>query len=80
MLGSLMTLAPGVLTISPSSSSVFLACLACAGVRRSGNWLRMRAATLMSIFSTTMPAGSVKRRIMGSSAYVASMGASSQCV
>jgi replicative DNA helicase len=78
MFGSLITFAPGVLTISPSSPSVSRT--RCAGVRRSENCARMRAATEMSIFSTATPAGSVKRRMMGSSAYVASIGASSQCV
>ena len=78
MLGSLITFAPGIFTISPSSAR--LSFTRCAGVRRSGNWHRMRAATEMSIFSTEMPAGSVKRRMMGSSAYVASIGASSVCV
>lgn len=78
MLGSLMMLAVGCLTISPSSASVSRT--RCAGVRRSGNCAMMRAATEMSIFSTTIPAGSVKRRTMGSSAYVASIGASSVCV
>ena len=78
MLGSLMTLAPGVLTISPSSPSV--SGTRCEGVSCSGNWARMRAATEMSIFSTSMPAERVKRLITGSSAYVASIGASSVCV
>ena len=66
MLGSLMMLAPGPLTISPSSPSV--SDTRCAAVRRSGNCAITRAATEMSIFSTAMPAGSVKRRMMGSSA------------
>lgn len=82
MLGSLMTLAVGPFTTSPNSPRVSLPNPAafCAGVRSSGNWASTRAATLISTFSITTPAGFVKRRMMGSRAYVANMGASSVCV
>lgn len=82
MLGSLMTLAVGPFTTSPNSPRVSLPNPAafCAGVKSSGNWASTRAATLISTFSITTPAGFVKRRMMGSRAYVANMGASSVCV
>ena len=40
----------------------------------------MRAASEMSLDSTLIPAGSVKVRMIGSKAYVASIGASSVSV
>ncbi len=61
-------------------SSFFLLWHTCFSVSRSGNCERMRAAREMLGASTPMPYGVVKRRMTGSSAYVASCGASSQIV
>ena len=75
MLGSLMTLAAGVLQSSPSllnSSST-----RCVLSRLSGKLARTRPASEMSRSSHWTPADSVKARTIGSKEWVASMGASS---
>mmetsp|Transcript_6279 Transcript_6279/g.25217 ORF Transcript_6279/g.25217 Transcript_6279/m.25217 type:complete len:335 (+) Transcript_6279:1638-2642(+) len=77
-LGVLMMFARGVLAMVPSAASV--SPVRCAGVSASGNCARMRLATEMSAGSTEMPAGVRKRRTIGSSACVASAGASSVSV
>ena len=63
MLGSLMMLASGCSVSLPSSARV--SGTRCASVRHSGNSPRMRAATEMSLVSTSMPAGAVKVRMIG---------------
>ena len=75
MLGSLMMLASGVLTNSPSSASA-------SGTRwsslsSSGNWARIRAASEMSRSSTSTPAAPAKASMIGRKECVASAGASS---
>ena len=75
MFGSLMTLASGRVTRSPSSARV-------SGTRWSSgswssNWARIRAASEMSRVSTSTPAASVNASITGRKEWVASAGASS---
>ena len=75
MLGSLMTLAAGVLQSSPNllnSSST-----RCVLSRLSGKFARTRPASEMSRSSQFTPALSVKALTIGSKEWVANMGASS---
>ena len=69
MFGSLMMLASGVLTSSPSSAS--------ASGRRARNWARIRAASEMSRSSTSTPAAPANASMIGRNECVASAGASS---
>ncbi len=78
MLGSLMTLASGRVTRSPSSASA--SGTRWASVSASGNEARIRAATEMSRVATSTPAAPAKVWMTGSSEYVARAGASSVSV
>ena len=73
--GSLTMFASFVFASSPSSPSSSRC--RCSGDSRSGNAAMIRPDTEMSESSTESPAGSVKRLTTGSSANVASAGASS---
>ena len=78
MLGSLMTLAPGSLTSSPSSarsSGRFW-----LSDRWSGKLARMRPASEMSLVPTEIPAGRVNARMIGRNDALANSGASSTLV
>mmetsp|Transcript_19219 Transcript_19219/g.30623 ORF Transcript_19219/g.30623 Transcript_19219/m.30623 type:complete len:331 (+) Transcript_19219:1895-2887(+) len=77
-LGNLITFAAAVLHNSPSAAR--LSGTLCSGLSLSGKSASTRAATEMSLFSTAMPYGSVKRLMIGRKAYVASIGASSVSV
>jgi len=78
MLGNLMMLVSGSSVSRPNSARVFGTF--CASVKYSGNSARMRAATEMSLFSISIPAGAVKVRMTGRKEHVASKGASSVSV
>ena len=78
MLGSLMMLVSGCSVFLPSSARVLGTF--CASLRNSGNSPRMRAATEMSLSTTSMPAGAAKVRTMGRNECVARNGASSVSV
>ena len=75
MLGSLMTLASGRVTSSPSSARSSLT--RCSAVSASGNWESTRAANEMSRSSTPTPATLEKALMIGRNEAVASAGASS---
>ena len=75
MFGSLMTIASGVFTSSPSSPRPSGA--SCSALRRSGKAARMRPASEMSRVSTGTPVAPAKARRMGSREWVARAGASS---
>ena len=78
MFGSLMMLVSGIKVILPSSAK--LSGTFCSSVKYSGNSARIRAATEMSLFTTSTPAGAVKARMTGRNAQVANSGASSVSV
>ena len=78
MFGSLMTLASGRVTSSPSSVRSSLT--RCSAVRASGNCASTRAATEMSRSSTSTPATLVNALMIGRNEAVARAGASSVCV
>ncbi len=73
--GSLMTLASGRFTSSPSSARSSLA--RCSGVSASGKEASTRPASEMSRSSTVTPATSLKALTIGSNDLVARAGASS---
>ena len=77
-LGSLMTLASGRVTSSPSSARSSL--IRCSGVSCSGKVASTRPEREMSRSSTWTPATRVKAFTTGSNDRVASAGASSVCV
>ena len=78
MFGSLMTLAAGFFTSSPSSARS--SGWRCAAVSFSGKAAMMRPASEISLVPTEMPAGAVKARMIGSSDADAICGASSTLV
>ena len=75
ILGSLIMLVSGNKVILPSAAK--LSGTFCSAVRQSENSDRIRAATEMSLFTTSTPTGAVKVRIIGRNAQVAKSGASS---
>ena len=75
MLGNLIMLVSGINVILPSVAK--LSGTFCSSVKYSGNAARMRAATEMSLFTISTPAGAVKVRMTGRNAKVAKSGASS---
>jgi hypothetical protein len=78
MFGSLMTLASGVFTSSPSSARS--SGMRCASVRFSGKAAMMRPASEMSFVPTDTPAAAAKLWMIGRSEALASSGASSTLV
>ena len=78
MLGSLMMLVSGSKVSFPNSFKVLGTF--CASGRKSENSASTRAATEMSLCSTSMPAGAVNVRTIGRNEAVASKGASSVSV
>ena len=75
MFGSLMTLASGVVTSTPSSASA--SGTRCFSSRKSGNEARIRPASEMSRVSTVTPAAEANAWMIGRNDNVASAGASS---
>ena len=78
ILGSLITLASGVLTSSPSSARS--SGWRCASVSRSGKAAMIRPASEMSRVPTVTPAAEAKARMIGKSEAEAICGASSTLV
>jgi len=76
--GSLIILPSGVLESSPNSDNS--SCTLYSGFKTSLNWHRIRPATEISLFSTTIWNVLAKRYMIGRREYVARFGASSVCV